>query len=246
MQTWPIFVLTLAGDYKRRAPLLGALDRLDLAYEVFFGVDGRSGLSKTWEREVNRSRARRKFGRELTDGEIACALSHRQLYKSILARGLPGGIILEDDAIVGETFANFVKEAHYLNANLMLLDHAQARVIDLGLEIMPGTKMRRLALPAYLTTGYTLSAEAAQLLCDASSPISHTADWPGDIVAMGAMALDPRIVDHPNQEEGLSHLRAARENSRSKSRDIIYILQKRFNPKHRKRRKIKRTATLIS
>ena len=246
MQTWPLFVLTLRGDCQRRTPLLNTLKRLGLTYELFYGVDGRSGLSSAWERQINRSKARRNFGRELTDGEFACALSHRELYKCIITRGLTGGIILEDDAIVDQAFANFVKQAHYHHAKLMLLDHAQARVLDVGLEIMPGTMIRRLALPAYLTTGYTASREAAQLLLEASTPVCHTADWPGDIVAMGAVALDPRIVDHPNQENGPSHLRTERESCRSKSRDVSYTLRKRFHPKHRKSRKVKKTATLIS
>lgn len=111
--TWPIVVLTLPGDEERRAPLVKELERLGLAYELFTGVDGRRGLDEQWESEIDRAAARRYLGYDMTDGEFACALSHREIYRMVVERGWSGAVVLEDDAILGESFAAFLRGDHY-------------------------------------------------------------------------------------------------------------------------------------
>ncbi|WP_371056069.1 glycosyltransferase family 25 protein [Rhodosalinus sp. K401] len=207
---WPIVVLSLPGEEVRRRGLLTALARFALDYEVFIGVDGRNGLPACWERDIDRSAARFNIGRDLTDGEFACALSHREIYRKIERKGWQGAVVLEDDAIIDRRFADFVRGELFRRADLIMLDHSRAYVRGKGLDIMKGVTMRRLALPSYLTTGYSISAAGARSLLASSRPVSATADWPGDIVSLGAMALEPRIVDHPDKFTGTSHLRDAR------------------------------------
>ena len=80
-----------------------------------------------------------------------------------------------------------------------------------GMNVMPGIVARRLSLTSCLTTAYSISANAAAALLDAGSPITNTADWPGDIVIQGAWELDPRIVDHQDPSIGVSHIRVERD-----------------------------------
>lgn len=210
MTACPIFVLSLATEEKRRAPLVQALSALNLEFELVAGIDGRFGLPEIWESHIDRRGARRAFGRDLTDGEFACALSHREIYRAVLARGLPGAIVLEDDAILGAAFKAFVQGALYRQAPMIMLDHSHARVAGAGPEILPGIRMRRLTLPSCRSTGYALSAAAAASLLRAAQPITMPADWPGNVVSLGAAVLVPPLVGHPSATDGSSHLEVER------------------------------------
>jgi glycosyl transferase family 25 len=244
--SWPIFVLSLPGEETRRAPLLRALSDMGLSHEVFLGIDGRNGLPDRWLSQIDRAAARRKLGHDLTDGEFACALSHREIYRQIAARGLPGAVVLEDDAIVGAKFVPFIEQHLYQNAALMMLDHSHARVAGPSIDLMPLVKMRRLTLPSFLTSAYSISVDAAQTLLEEASPVRCPADWPGDIVALGAMAVTPRIADHPDPLGGNSHLNEARNNVRSQSNSLDRAIQRWTSRSHCRRWITKRLSSRIS
>ena len=246
MKSWPVFVLSLPGEEVRRAPLLQALAGMGVSYEVFPGIDGRTGLPDRWHGEIDRISASREIGRDLTDGEFACALSHREIYRQIGIRALPGAVVLEDDAIVGTQFAFFIEHKLYERAALMMLDHSHARVAGSASELMPGVGMRRLTLPSCLTTAYSISADAAQTLLKAASPVRSPADWPGDIVALGAVAMAPRIVDHPDPMTGGSHLNAVRSQMPRHRGSLERARQRWTSGAHWRRWCIKRRSTRIS
>lgn len=246
MNYWPIFILSLPGEEVRRAPLLQSLANMGISYELINGIDGRKGIPDRWNSEIDRASANHNFGRDLTDGEFACALSHREIYRQIGTRGLPGAVVLEDDAIVGTQFAAFVKQKLYQSAALMMLDHSHARVAGPSFDLMPGVEMRHLTLPSCLTTAYSISTDAAQTLLKAASPVCCPADWPGDIVSLGAVALSPRIVDHPDQLTGSSHLNAARSKMPMNSGSLQRTIQRLTSRAHWQRWLTKRRSTRIS
>jgi hypothetical protein len=203
---WPILVLTLSGDEARREPLLSALREGSVDFELFFGVDGRSGLPSIFETTVDRDLARRKYRRPLSDGEFACALSHQQMYKTILEKGWAGAVILEDDAIMTKDAVTFVKQRLYARADMIMLDHSHARVRGPDLAFSDRIRVRRLSLPSSRTSAYSVSARAARYLLDAGTPLSDVADWPGDITTIGALACVPAIVRHQEPMNAASHL----------------------------------------
>ncbi|TGD41404.1 glycosyltransferase family 25 protein [Pseudotabrizicola sediminis] len=246
MKNWPIFILSLPGEEVRRAPLLQALADMGMSYEVISGIDGRKGIPDCWSSEIDRASASRNFGRDLTDGEFACALSHREIYRQIATRGLPGAIVLEDDAIVGPQFAAFVKQKLYKSATLVMLDHSHARVAGPSFDLMPGVRMQYLTLPSCLTTAYSISTDAAQTLLKAASPVYCPADWPGDIVSLRAVALSPRIVDHPDPLTGSSHLNAARSKMPMNTGSLQRTIRRLTSLSHWQRWLTKRRSTRIS
>lgn len=227
---WPILVLTLEGDERRRAPLLDWLARQGLEYRLFFGVDGRRGLPDRWAAETDRAAARQTYGRDLTDGELACALSHREIYRWIEATGHPGAIVLEDDALPGPAFAAFLAARAHEELDLLMFDHSHARIWRHSRRHAGGQDLYRLSLPSCLTTAYAVSAHAAGRLDAANTPVRCQADWPGNIVAQGAMIVEPPIVGHPDGKTGVSHLRSAREGAapREKSRGLARFSNRQF------------------
>ena len=212
----PIFVVTLPGDDARRAPLLAQLDQMGLDCELLFGVDGRAGLPPEYEDMVDRERARRKYRRDLSDGELACALSHLNVYREIVRRDLQAAIVLEDDAILTRSFAELMTTNPVGPGDLVLFYHSHARVARLGaLELLSGIWARRLLLPACGATAYLIARNAAETLQGGEEPVSDVADWPQCADGLEAWVLEPQIVEHPEQGEGASHLRAGRGSVRS-------------------------------
>ncbi len=206
---FPIFILTLHGAEARCAPLQDWLTAQDLPHELFHGVDGRGGLGPEWDDLVDRAGAARALGRHVTDGELACALSHQEIFRHLLERGLPGAVVLEDDAVPTQAFADFVKNEGYRRAPLILLDHSNTRVLPGGIDLAPGIRARPVALPPFRTTGYSIDAATAREVRVRSFPLAFTADWPCDISELGALAAWPRLIGHPADPED-SQLQAGR------------------------------------
>ncbi len=91
-----IFVINLKERADRRENI--RLQLTGYEYEIVDAING-----KEFDFEKNNVRPFRKWAdpllaRELTEGEIACTLSHIEVWKKIAASGKPG-IVLEDDSI---------------------------------------------------------------------------------------------------------------------------------------------------
>ncbi|MFY0624643.1 MAG: glycosyltransferase family 25 protein [Pelagimonas sp.] len=124
----------------------------------------------------------------MSDAEFACALSHQRIYRSIIANKWQGAIVLEDDAILDESrFCNFLQQNSYQHSSLIMLDHSHARVPGEKIRLTKNIALLKLSLPSCLTTGYSISAKAAQHLIEAGTPLSDVADWPGDILELEAV-----------------------------------------------------------
>lgn len=211
---WPILILTLEGDEARRRPLLDRLAELGLPWRLVFGVDGRRGLPAEYLPLIDRDAARDRLKRPMTDAEFACALSHRQIHALILEEGLPGAVVLEDDAILTPDFSDFLQAGHHLAEKLVLLDYASGRALPWQRKRAGRWLMYRPARRASLNTAYALSRHGAQDLLQAATPVGFLADWPVDLFHVGARLVVPRVVDHHPEGQGPSHIaeqRAAAE-----------------------------------
>lgn len=207
-----IFVLTLQGDDERRAPLLAELQKQRLEYELFFGIDGRRGLSPELESMIDRAEAERVMRRRLTHGEFACALSHRGIYERILAEGLEAALVLEDDALISPRLGDFIRSGGCFAAPMILLDYSRISVSRFTSRSIRGFgQLWRVVVNPNFATGYIVSNGAAQELMRRTTPIRSVADWPGDIYGLKAWALSPRLVDHLPIGNELSHLAPERE-----------------------------------
>lgn len=209
--TIPIFILTLHGSADRRRPVVETLEAYNVAFELWYGVDGRDGLSTEHEGMIDRKTARQIIGRDMGNSEFACALSHHFIYRAIIDQELPCAVVLEDDAVIDTRFLNFLEHQDAQDYDLLLLDHMRADVFRSDfLKFQGGLTAYRVAFSPMLTTGYIVSNQGAKTLVDKSLPIKAAADWPIDISEMNAFAMDPRVVDHPDQETGPSYIRHER------------------------------------
>lgn len=208
---WPIFILSLEGEENRRAPLLSALSDMGFAPQVLIGVDGRKGLPEWAENKILRRRLN-PTKRPLTDGEYACALSHVNAYRLIIENTLPGAIIFEDDARIGEYFKKFVEARGYALGDMVLLGHMKCWVKrNNSLEVTPGIHLHRIANTPYLAHAYSVSQIAAQTLLMAATPVREPADWPCDLSRMDVFASDPQLAHQIIKDMNHSSLEADRQ-----------------------------------
>lgn len=123
-QPCPIFVVSLPGEDQRRAGISAQLQALELDFEFVDGVRG-STLTDT-ERSVQVGPAaemRRHIDREMTDGEIGCALSHQKVYDKVLAEGHDYAFVLEDDALLLPGFLEALTEATQVDLDLLIFGY---------------------------------------------------------------------------------------------------------------------------
>ena len=209
---WPIWIISLADATQRRAEIGRVLGSMGLDHSFIDAIDGRCGLPEDCERMVDRVRTLERDGTPMMDGEYACALSHQLAYARIIDEGLPGAIILEDDAILTRAFRDFYAGRGYERAPFIQMGYFQARIFRGPGQSVPGTRLHRLAENAFLTVGYSVSRAAAEHLRRHGLPIRAPADWPCDVTRIPAAVTMPRLVLHPDPAamEAQSTLTSAR------------------------------------
>ena len=204
---WPIFVISLDIATQRRADIEAQMTREGLSFTYIDALDGRNGLPPEYEHLVDREGTVALHGYPMGDGEFACAISHQMVYRRIIDEGLPGAIVLEDDAILTPQFVDFYRNGGYLSAEVIQLFCFAARIWrGPGRAIAPGVHLHRLAENAFMTVGYTMSRKAADFMIRKSVPLRARADWPTDMTQIGIMLTIPSIIQHPKPEGQISYI----------------------------------------
>lgn len=120
----PIFIINLKRRPDRKDEMLNQLAAFNIQnYEFIEAVDG-SIITDEYKKTVYDEKIARKIQWELNNYEIACSLSHRNVYNKMIAKGIKHAIILEDDAILTESFKGFI--------NNLTIDNKRFDVIMLG------------------------------------------------------------------------------------------------------------------
>ncbi|MBL3569040.1 hypothetical protein BV509_18655 [Rhodovulum sulfidophilum] len=209
-----ILVISLDRSHARRQAVTAAMDALGLAFRFVDAVDARrDALTPV----APAARIRAAMERDMSDGEKACALSHRKAYETFLAGEDSHAVILEDDAIPSPAFAAFLGAGGHLRHPMILYYHSGARVLRKpGVPALGDHRLFRLALPANGAVAYSLDRASAKALLAAQTPVVRKADWPMDIATLGALVVVPQLVGHPDRiaDPGQSLLAAGRTNRR--------------------------------
>ena len=214
MSTYPIFVLNLSDQTSRLAQISEQLERFGLGFERVEAIDGRQGLPDEYLPDIDRVGAETYMKRRLSDGEFACALSHRSMYQLIVDRDLPGAVILEDDAGLSDRFGEFMDSRLYLKAPMILFNYSRVSVTRAHWPKIGGVgRLARIMVNPDHATGYSLSHAVAKKLLKRTQPIRSVADWPCPLFHVRAYAVTPRLVTPHEEFAGVSALEVGRRNS---------------------------------
>jgi glycosyl transferase, family 25 len=166
MQRIPVFAVSLVRAQQRRASMIAHLRKLGCGFELVDAVDG--ALLPPDQR-----RALQAEGTDLHPGTIGCYLSHMEVYRRIVAAGLPAALVLEDDARLDPRIVPALRERpRSLDFDYCLLDYHEKNPAGpiyydraSGVEVIPGftayaTHDAPTSSHAYLVTGH----EAARRL----------------------------------------------------------------------------------
>lgn len=217
----PIYILSLESA-QRFGPLVAALEARGVAHQVVWGIDGRDHLPDSHEPLVDRAGAEARMGRPMSDGEFACALSHRRIYEVIAAGDAPSAIVLEDDAELSPAFFDLGPSLVAPPCGLLLFDHKNTYVRERDRLVFPGgVRAYRVALPPFLATGYMVSREVAAHLAFRNGPVVQPSDWPDAILQFDSYACDPRVVTQRARDAESSSLEAGRRRHRHRRRKSL-------------------------
>ena len=101
------FVINLKSQEKRRAHMEAQLRDVNIEYELIDAVDGRKYTPT--QLEVDLVLAKKILGRELSQGEIGCALSHKKAYQKCIDSKYEYSLILEDDVRLSKKLKEIIE-----------------------------------------------------------------------------------------------------------------------------------------
>ena len=152
------------------------LDKFCLTFEIIPAVDGRN-LSDSDLRKYSKKDALRCIGRELSPGEIACALSHADMWRRIVDQNLDEVLILEDDVLIGEMLLRILHCRNRLPEDWELINFmTDARQVPFGSPVYDIYRACHFRHYANRTAALLINRKGAQKLLARVYPIRRAAD----------------------------------------------------------------------
>ena len=182
-----IMVVSMSSSMDRREHMERVLSRLEVEYEYIDAVDGKRLNKHEVESCYESIAAKECIGRDLTAGELGCALSHKKIYQRMLKENISEVVVLEDDVALCEDFVKILRYRQQFPKNweLVLLGHGDSRVTGRGAySCFFGKKhlfdeYHVVCFPhlAYGTVGYIINLAGARRLLEQlnwiTMPIDH-------------------------------------------------------------------------
>lgn len=174
-----IYCINLERSKERQQNMQAQFERLALPVEFINAVDGRALSSTEVAAIYSKWRTRFCHGKDLSRGEIGCALSHIEFYRRVVAENAPG-FVFEDDVELGhEVKSALEKIESFLAGNkapcLVQLPGLDRDLPQCGSD-NPTDAFAKVssAIGAY---AYGVNPAAASLLLKAFSPIKFPIDY---------------------------------------------------------------------
>ncbi|QWN35855.1 glycosyltransferase family 25 protein [Cobetia sp. 4B] len=199
----PIFVISLSDASERRNSIRNKLDKLKLDYQIIDAVDGRKHDFRESHKDViDEEWYKKRKGDPLKASEIACSLSHINIYLQMSKNDIKEAIVLEDDAIPVDDFSKFAKkempESAYCNITILHIYNQQyairKRIVLDNIYSLYTPYQRFLG-----ACGYYIKLSAAEHLYNKALPVWSTSDWPIAIEKVfDAKGIEPPLVNQSN------------------------------------------------
>lgn len=197
-----VFIINLRQHTKRNSHMKSLCNAIGLDYKFIDAVYGRE-LVNIGQYKKDSSQSVQQLGRELSNGEIGCILSHQSIYREMIKKSMPYALILEDDVDLNADVVELCKkvELESLECDTLLLGyHGKTREqLLLNASYMKtlnkSTKVYKLNELAYGAYGYIISLQGAVKLLEQSStfilPIDH---YTGNPFVNNVLCLYPQMV----------------------------------------------------
>ncbi len=184
----PIFVISLKRSTARQAYLQAQLASLGCSFEFVEAVDWQT-LSARDLQMYSPKKTIENYGRELVLCEIACAMSHLNIYKKMIEEDIDEAVILEDDVFIKPGLVDFLTHRGQLPSDYFVIWlgygygtsghwYFEKNVGSFWSQQKLISSHRLVKLVAYPNGayGYLINRDGAKALLDLAYPISFVAD----------------------------------------------------------------------
>jgi len=103
-----IFVISLSESTDRQQFIKTQLDKNNTSFDFITAVNGKE-LTDSEKEKLYDDKKAKKIRRELTPGEIGCALSHKTIYDKMIKENIKRAVILEDDITIKTDFYDLLQ-----------------------------------------------------------------------------------------------------------------------------------------
>lgn len=116
------FVISLERDESKRISAFSQLDGIRNRVNWVKGIEGKSLVISE---HVDAEKCKKTISRNLTAGEVGCALSHISAYKEIIEKSLDYGVVFEDDIVIEKGFSESVLDIILtkIDFDILLIGH---------------------------------------------------------------------------------------------------------------------------
>ena len=104
-----VFIISLPFDMARRSEIGKKMNDLNIEYSFFDAVYGKDLTSEEKEK-ISTLDFKKRSKNDPIDGEFGCTLSHIRLFEKMVHDEIKWACVLEDDAIIDETFKDFISK----------------------------------------------------------------------------------------------------------------------------------------
>lgn len=190
----PVWIINLKCDTERLQFMQQQMDRLRIDYRIIEAIDGRS-LSENEKMPYSKTIALRDFGRELTPGEIGCALTHIRIWNLMIEENIDELLVLEDDVHIGIGLIEVLKHRDRLPKDYQHVNFStNARQDPFGEFVTDIYRVSHHAERPYSTLAYLLTKAGAHKLLNLVSPLYMPIDNFITITDIVSYGIYPRVA----------------------------------------------------
>ena len=213
----------------RRAAMVEQFHRLGMTFEIFPATDWQN-LDEADFALVDAETRRRQGRRPLSDGMIACALSHRRALRYMIAKGFERIAVFEDDVTLAPETMHALEMIEKMGsgADIVFLHRNKTDRCFVPLARLSERYQLGLVRPSdYGTQGYVITRDAAGSFLERIPRIIHRSDhsfhayW---LHGLRTFTLDPPVVHHSKIFSPRSVLQEAP--LRRRRRDILSVTRR--------------------
>lgn len=196
----PIVFINLDKDMQRRERVEAEFTRLGLPGErlpaVWWKQRPAEEQAALYSQELNRA----QYYKPLVDGEKGCYASHILAWRRLLESDAPALVVLEDDVVLDDSFAQAVQAIATLEQGwdmVKLMGRPQGEKIRSGVPLTPRHQLIQYRRVPSFTAGYVVSREGARKLLQSRVPFGRPIDidlrfwWENDLRVLG---VQPPVV----------------------------------------------------
>lgn len=201
-------VINLERATERRRSMEAALTARGVPFEFFPAMSGTSAPPEL--RRLYDSAARvRRFGYDLGNGEIGCALSHFACVRRALEAGWSHVVMMEDDLILSDDFAQVLERVLALDERyeLVRLAGLRRRPTRFRERLTPTRTVERLLAPACGTMCHVLNRRGMEKFLRCLDPLVMQVDiamdryWENGLETYAVQPYPVTVADVPSQIE---------------------------------------------